>query len=266
MNARIHAALAGAAFGCLALAAQAADLPRRAPPPPPPSLPVFTWTGFYAGVNAGYAFPTGSGGFTDPTYGTVTGGGRSGGFAGGGQVGYNYQFTPGSGIVVGVEADAQYMDLQRTGVQSIFRPAFNPNVLTNTYRTDLSFLGTVRGRVGYAFDRVFVYGTGGFAYGDVTQRVGFQTGAPLTYFGSRSRIDTGYAYGGGIEYALPTDSFLNFFRSSAVTLKAEYLRYDLGSHNLLVGSVGGPGIGYISRFRTEGGIARAGLNFKFGSY
>ena len=89
--------------------------------------------------------------------------------------------------MVGVEADAQYMDLQRTGVQSIFRPAFNPNVLTNTYRTDLSFLGTVRGRVGYAFDRVFVYGTGGFAYGDVTQRVGFQTGAPLTYFGSRSR-------------------------------------------------------------------------------
>ncbi len=114
------------------------------------------------------------------------------------------------------------MDLQRTGVQSIFRPAFNPNVLTNTYRTDLSFLGTVRGRVGYAFDRVFVYGTGGFAYGDVTQRVGFQTAAPLTYFGSRSRIDTGYAYGGGIEYALPTDSFLNFFRSNAVTIKAEY--------------------------------------------
>ncbi len=158
------------------------------------------------------------------------------------------------------------MDLQRTGVQSIFRPAFNPNVLTNTYRTDLSFLGTVRGRVGYAFDRVFVYGTGGFAYGDVTQRVGFQTAAPLTYFGSRSRIDTGYAYGGGIEYALPTDSFLNFFRSNAVTIKAEYLRYDLGSHNLLIGSVGGPGVGYISRFRTEGAIARAGLNFKFGSY
>ncbi len=67
------------------------------------------------------------------------------GFSGGGQVGYNYQFTPGSGIVVGVEADAQYMDLQRTTTQVIFNPVFNPNQLTNTYRTELSFLGTVRG-------------------------------------------------------------------------------------------------------------------------
>ncbi|WP_100253364.1 porin family protein [Methylobacterium sp. UNC300MFChir4.1] len=265
------------AGSALSGAALAADLPRRAAPPPVfTPVPVFTWTGAYFGINAGYAYTEAD------TIRTVGIGALQSnvnnllrspavrlpqdGFSAGGQVGYNYQFTPGSGIVVGVEADAQYMDLQRTGVQSIFRPAFNPNVLTNTYRTDLSFLGTVRGRVGYAFDRVFVYGTGGFAYGDVTQRVGFQTAAPLTYFGSRSRIDTGYAYGGGIEYALPTDSFLNFFRSNAVTIKAEYLRYDLGSHNLLVGSVGGPGVGYISRFRTEGAIARAGLNFKFGSY
>ncbi len=104
------------------------------------------------------------------------------------------------------------MDLQRTGVQSIFRPAFNPK-RPDQHLPDGPELPRHRARpVGYAFDRVFVYGTGGFAYGDVTQRVGFQTAAPLTYFGSRSRIDTGYAYGGGIEYALPTDSFLNFFR------------------------------------------------------
>jgi outer membrane immunogenic protein len=188
------------------------------------------------------------------------------GFTAGGQVGYNYQFTPGSGIVVGVEADAQYMDLQRTGVQSIFRPAFNPNVLTNTYRTDLSFLGTVRGRVGYAFDRVFVYGTGGFAYGDVTQRVGFQTGAPLTYFGSRSRLDTGYAYGGGIEYALPTDSFLNFFRSSAVTVKGEALYYDLGNRTIPVLPTYRNINAFATRFQNEGVLGRVGVNYKFGSY
>jgi len=274
----MHKSLAAlATFAVLTSAVSAADLPRRAAPPPVfTPVPVFTWSGAYFGLNAGYAY-TESDTIRTVGIGTLQNNVNNllrspavrlpqDGFTAGGQVGYNYQFTPGSGIVVGIEADAAYTDLQRTGVQSIFRPAFNPNVLTNTYRTDLSFLGTVRGRVGYAFDRVFVYGTGGFAYGDVTQRVGFQTGAPLTYFGNRSRIDTGYAYGGGIEYALPTDSVLNFFRSSAVTLKAEYLRYDLGSHNLLVGSVGGPGIGYISRFRTEGGIARAGLNFKFGSY
>ncbi len=52
----------------------------------------------------------------------------------------------------------------------------------------------------------------------MTQTVAFQTGAPQTYFGNRSRIETGYAYGGGgVEYALPTDSFLNVFKSNAVT-------------------------------------------------
>ncbi len=56
------------------------------------------------------------------------------GFTAGGQVGYNYQFTPGSGIVVGLEADAAYTDLNRRRTESIFLPAFNPNRLTNTYR------------------------------------------------------------------------------------------------------------------------------------
>lgn len=274
--------LAGSAAALLTSAAAAADLPRRqAPPPVFTPIPVFTWTGAYFGINAGYVFSEND---TIRTTGINTPGGAqlqnnvinglrqasvrnaTEGFTGGGQVGYNYQFTPGSGIVVGLEADAQYTDLQRTTTQVIFNPVVNPNQLTNTYRTELSFLGTVRGRIGYAFDKFLVYGTGGFAYGDVSQRITFTTGVPVTYAGSRSNIETGYAYGGGIEYALPTDSFFNFFKSSAVTLKAEYLRYDLGSRNLLVASVGGPGVGYNSRISTEGSIARAGLNYKFGSY
>ena len=276
-----HILLASAASALLCGAASAADLPRRAAPPVFVPVPVFTWTGFYLGVNAGYAFSEND---TIRTTGINTPGGAqlqnnvnnglrqpsvrnaTEGFSAGGQIGYNYQFTPGSGLVIGVEADAQYMDLQRTTTQVIFNPVFNPNQLTNTYRTELSFLGTVRGRIGYAFDRFLVYGTGGFAYGDVTQRITFTTGAPVTYAGARSNIETGYVYGGGIEYALPTDSFLNFFKSSAVTIKAEYLRYDLGNRNLLVGSVGGPGVGYNARISTEGSIARAGINYKFGTY
>lgn len=274
-----------AAFTALTGAAAAADLPRRAAPPPIfTPVPVFTWTGAYFGINAGYAY-TESDTIRTVGIGTLQNNVNNllrspavrlsqDGFSAGGQVGYNYQFTPGSGIVVGVEADAQYMDLQRTGVQSIFRPAFNPNVLTNTYRTDLSFLGTVRGRVGYAFDRVFVYGTGGFAYGDVTQRVGFQTAAPLTYFGSRSRMDTGYAYGGGIEYALPTDSFLNFFKSSAVTLKVEGLYVNLDRQKNTAGGVfygnllAPNGTAYLNgaAANTEFAVVRAGVNYKFGSY
>ncbi|KQO67585.1 porin [Methylobacterium sp. Leaf87] len=268
--------LASTAAALLVGAASAADLPRRAAPPVFVPVPVFTWTGFYAGFNAGYAFnerdtvrTTGIGALQN----NVNAGLRRGdvrlsqeGFTGGGQIGYNLQFTPGSGVVIGFEADAQYTDLQRTQVDSIFLPVFNPNRLTNTYRSELGFLGTVRGRIGYAFDRVLVYGTGGFAYGDVSQNISFTTGIPQTYAGSRSQIETGYAYGGGIEYALPTESFLNFFKSSAVTVKAEYLRYDLGTKNLLVGTTGGPGIGYNSRFTTEGSLVRAGVNYKFGSY
>lgn len=273
-NSLILAGLTGVLLSGTALAA---DLPRRqAPPPVFTPIPVFTWTGAYIGINAGYTYTesdtlrtTGIGALQSnvtndlrrPAVGL-----SQDGFSAGGQAGYNFQLTPGSGIVIGIETDAQYMDLQRSRTETIFRPALNPNVLTNTYRADLDFLGTVRGRIGYAFDRVLVYGTGGFAYGNVSQNVTFQTGAPITYAGSRSNIETGYAYGGGIEYALPTDSFLNFFRSSAVTIKGEYLRYDLGSRTLLVGTTGGPGVGYNVNYRTEGSIARAGLNFKFGSF
>ncbi|MCJ2077755.1 porin family protein [Methylobacterium sp. E-016] len=272
-------ALAAVASATLAASAGAADLPRRAPPPVFTPVPVFTWTSFYLGANAGYAFSerdnVRTAGIGALQLNVDRGLRRSSvplpqdGFTGGGQIGYNYQFTPGSGIVVGIEADAQYTDLQRRRTETIFNPAFNPNVLTNSYRTELNYLGTVRGRIGYAFNRVFVYGTGGFAYGDVTQSVTFQTGAPVTYAARRSSMETGYAYGGGIEYALPTESFLNFFRASAVTIKGEYLRYDLGSRNLFVANVGPagtPGIGYISRLSTEGSLARAGINYKFGTY
>ena len=103
--------------------------------------------------------------------------------------------------------------------------------------------------------------------------------------GRRSRysdLETGYAYGGGIEYAVPTDSFLNAFsigkylgiKSEALTLKAEYVRYDLGSRNVLVSSIN-PATGltytaatgsYNSRFNTEGHLIRAGFNYKFGGF
>ncbi|KAB1070427.1 porin family protein, partial [Methylobacterium planeticum] len=165
-------ALAGSAF--------AADLPRRAAPPPVfAPIPVFTWTGFYAGFNAGYGFGTqddraptvigvpagataGSSLFVTgagaPTTGTVAFSNRNNndGFVGGGQIGYNYQFTPGSGVVIGVEADAQYVDFGRNRNRFAFATVpgggvnpgslvFNPNGISG-----LDYFGTVRGRLGYA--------------------------------------------------------------------------------------------------------------------
>ncbi len=278
--------LASACAVALPALASAADLPLRSAPPafvPPP--PVFTWTGFYIGVNAGYDFSNDSRyrNFGGTNVNNGIGGARPAsigisddGFTGGGQIGYNYQFGGfGSGaaglgaasFVLGLEADAAYTDIdKRVNVTN----TVGGNTYLNSFRTSLDYLGTVRGRVGVAFDRVLVYGTGGLAYGNL------ETGANLynpnsnliRFHGFQSGMETGYAVGGGIEYAVPTDSFLNslnFFHSSAVTIKAEYLYYNLGSRNL--GEYPADGNGnegyYVSRVRTDGNLARIGINYKF---
>ena len=257
--------------------AHAADLPARvAPTPYVAPLPIFTWTGAYFGVNAGAAFDfesraTNAG--LNPTNSGIALGERPGavklndsGVAAGGQIGYNYQLNglgfggPGSGIVVGVEADADYTDLAKTQSYT------GTNGYNNTFRSGLDYVGTVRGRVGYAFNQFLVYGTGGFAYGDVFAKdvLYAPNSSTVRFFGSRDKTQTGYAAGGGIEYALPTGSFLNFFKSSAVTVKLEYLYYDLGSTTVLATpAVAGSTGGYSSRYKVDGNLVRVGLNYKF---
>lgn len=281
--------LLAAAGMLVAGSALAADLPRRAAPPVlAPVAPIFTWTGWNFGLLTGYAFTDRQNvrtvGNTAGTALNVAQGRRApnlrledDGFTNvGANIGYDVQLTPGNGIVLGAAADITWTDLTR------FRGYVGPAIAANgfipdpsVYRQSLDFLGTVRGRVGYAFDRFLVYGTGGFAYGGVEYRADFfrNTDLALAYTGRRDRIETGYAYGGGVEYAIPTDSFLARFsvlsllgfRSEAITLKAEYLRYDLGSRNVLVNNTGlptAPG-SYTSRFRTEGSIVRGGLTYRF---
>ena len=283
------ASLAG--FTALIGAASAADLPRRAAPPPIfTPVPVFTWTGAYFGINAGYVFDGETrfdrtvGAQTNNNAALVTGlrpvvaRVRNDGFTGGGQIGYNYQFGTGSGIVVGIEADAAYTDLNRlqtfsntTNLAAGVTPSAAQFTRVNQYRGGLDFLGTVRGRIGYAFDRVLVYGTGGFAYGGVDNQVvlyGPNTTTPF-FVGRQNNIETGYAYGGGIEYAVPTDSFfcrLNFFNSSAVTVKVEYLHFELGNRTIAIPGVNGAPGAYAARVRNEGDLVRAGINYKFGTF
>jgi outer membrane immunogenic protein len=76
----------------------------------------------------------------------------------------------------------------------------------------------VRGRLGYAFDRVLVYGTGGFAYGSEDT---YLNAAPLLTF-SRSADLTGWTAGGGVEYAVTNN----------VSVKTEYLYFEFDRNNI----------------------------------
>jgi outer membrane immunogenic protein len=163
--------LASVALFGFAGAASAADLPMRAAPPAPiiAAAPLFTWTGFYVGVNAGY-------GWSNDDFDAVdfADDEDDGGFVGGAQVGYNYQI---GSFVVGLEGDIQYADFGRSG-------AFNfvdedGDVFAGEFdRSD--WFGTVRARAGVAFDRALIYATGGFAFADDAN---------------------GWTVGGGVEYA-----------------------------------------------------------------
>src|SRR5450830_1568815 len=131
-------------------AAAAADISRRAPAAPMYApAPVFSWNGFYIGANAGWGWAntdvTNIGGFN------VVGSSNMNGFVGGGQIGYNWQGA--SPLVLGIEADFQGTGQSRSD-----------SALGITVDEKLPWFGTVRGRIGYAFDRTMIYATGGLTY------------------------------------------------------------------------------------------------------
>ena len=268
-----RSAFASAFLLALAAAAAAADLPRRAAAPVyAPAAPVFTWTGFYIGSYTG-------GMWTDTAVKTTgntplsvanTALGQASLSRGdsalmsGVQAGYNVQLGT---FVVGIEADIGHLDLDAK------RSFFNPVASASVFRQEVDWFGTVRGRLGVAFDQVLVYATGGLAYADVTNRVAFLSpGGALAFTGRRSDTDFGYAVGGGIEFTVPTwlsrFSILgNLLGPSAIpTLKAEYLYFDVGDRNVAVNPFLGIGTGiYSSRFETNGHVAKVGFNFRFGT-
>ncbi|WP_232629086.1 outer membrane protein [Methylobacterium sp. Leaf118] len=298
----IRAFLLGSAAALVTTAAVAADLPRRAEAPPVfAPIPVFTWTGFYAGLHTGYAFTDNPNirtvGNQGPTIGNCTAGFRACSGSGlksevdgfskiGGGFGYNLQVTPGSGFVVGAAFDMTWTDLEKNaGFIGAPNPVIVGGVPTalpaspngSLYTQNLDYLGTLNGKIGYAFDRFLVYGTGGLAFGQVTYGASFYgtvtQGLPLQFVGGYDKqFETGYNFGGGVEYAIPTESFLSYFAfgrllgiKSDVTLKAEYIRYDLGGRNVVVQGVlpANSALSYTSSYKTEGSLIRAGFNYKF---
>src|SRR5262249_20402438 len=128
--------------------ANAADLPRQVYTKAPPMMaPYYNWTGFYVGINGG-------GGWGTANWNSTGDFDVSGGVVGG-TVGYNWQFGTG---VVGPEGDIAWADISGTTATGCVGGGCS---------TKNTWLGTARGRVGYAFDRIMPYVTGGAAFGDV---------------------------------------------------------------------------------------------------
>ena len=220
-------AFGGAVFAVLAGAsgALAADLPGRRAAPAPQSFlaptPVYNWTGFYAGVNGGADFVS----HTKRAFGRGTGA------LVGGTVGYNYQVNQ---FVAGLEGDWDYSSARNTRT-----PA--PGVTT---KSRLSSIATVRGRLGYAADRALVYVTGGYAGGEVKHSI---IDVPKGIVASKSNFRSGYALGGGIEYAFTNN----------ISAKAEYIYASLGKKTAFSGTAD------ATNSATRVSMVRMGLNYKF---
>jgi outer membrane immunogenic protein len=189
---------------------KAADLPSIKAPPPVYVPPAFTWTGFYAGLNIG-------GGWLDGRSDSFFGGGNDrGGVVGGGQIGFNYQLSP--LFVVGLETDFQGTSIgSGSNNNNFFFFAGNGFGAFDVPRVE--WFGTVRGRLGVTpfGSHILVYGTGGFAYGEVRRTFFDGFGA----FGSGNDVQTGWTAGGGVEWAF-TQNW---------TVKVEYLHTELERNN-----------------------------------
>jgi outer membrane immunogenic protein len=229
--------LSSVAFLGLTAGAMAADLPSRAAPAPVfAAVPIFTWTGFYVGVNAGYGFNANNKDIVVPGFGVISSN-NDGGFVGGGQVGYNYQF---GSFVAGVEADLQFADIGG-GRNDALIVAF-PGLVGVIDNSSDRFFGTVRARLGFAIDRALIYATGGFAYGDVGNRFGSSTNG-------------GWTVGGGIEYAL-TNNII-------VGVEGLYVNLEREKNIDALAIAAGVPVGAFGRANNEFGVVRARLSYKF---
>jgi outer membrane immunogenic protein len=237
--------------------ASAADLPRKAPaytPPPPP--PVYSWTGFYIGLNAGYGWsnanfsltPTGASPVIGPDEISTDKTLHAHGFVGGGQAGYNFQVNQ---FVLGIEGDFDYYNAHDTFVGGALPPS---SIDSYSQETKQNWLATVRGRFGWAFDRWLVYGTGGLAVSNWEVNMHMTSAAVDAVFSS-DETRTGWTAGGGVEFA--------FDRNWSV--KGEYLYADFGhaTGSSLFPPPNAPNFTADHSVHLVTQVIRAGINYKF---
>jgi outer membrane immunogenic protein len=234
-----------ASVGAIAFAgsALAADLPAKRPPPVyVPPVPIFTWTGIYVGGQIGYAWGTSNTTVTDGAGNFLAFSTNNSGVIGGAHVGYNLQLSQ---FVVGLEGDVDGSSLSKTVTGGFFAP---PLFVGASIHTSLPVQGSVRGRLGYAWDRVLIYGTGGVAFG------GFN-GNISTPFGSDSLSTTrvGWTVGGGLEYAV-TNNW---------SVRAEYRFTQFHSNFIPGGSFSFDPFGVSASRRINENRVQVGFSYKF---
>ena len=195
-------------LGFTPMVANAADLAKNnyARAYPPPSS--FNWTGLYAGAHLGYGWRT----VNQDTYILTTGAYsqseviKSQGVYGGLHLGYNQQFGQ---VVVGLEGDFSLANINNT------RTSLNTggNQIGAVIDSRDKTLGSIRARLGYAFDKVLVFGTGGVAFksheGARTQyATATASGAAAAFSTTPVFVETssdtltGGTFGGGMELAI----------------------------------------------------------------
>ncbi|QAU44653.1 cell envelope biogenesis protein OmpA [Bradyrhizobium guangzhouense] len=229
---RTAAALASGVL-VLPAAGLAADLPLKARA----AKTVYDWTGFYVGGHVGYG-DAGFGPGTNPLpeQGALLPHSATG-FSGGYQLGYNRQLA--NGVVLGIEADSTFT-----------APTDGPALARSPapFNTTIDYVGTVRGRVGYAFDRFMPYVTGGVAWGHTHINVNDTDGVtPLFPVG---HYQAGWTAGLGLEYAV----------SGNWTAKAEYEYVDLSRKSYDLSGFGLGSVNVDPRIH----LFKLGLNYQFG--
>ena len=217
----------------------AADLSRPKVTAP---LFVYDWNGFYLGGHVGYAWARGGGELSDQA-GVSLGSDSiaTHGLIGGAQIGFNYVVSP--SWILGLEADFTAARLNTTTLNS---------VITGQREYRPSDFGTIRGRVGYAWDRLMVYGTGGYAWVHEeivrTQIVGQVNSAIPGTIESDSGLLSGWTAGIGAEWGV----------SPGWTLRGEYLHLDVGSRPFTF-----PAAGQQIAASTQIDLVRFGANYIF---
>lgn len=209
---------------CMAAPAMAADY---LPPEPVPT--VYDWSGFYVGAHLGY-------GWGDSDNDASNGAQWStdiDGIIGGLHLGYNFQIDS---FVIGLEGDFDLTDID--GSDSCPNAAF-------TCSTDIDYVGTVRGRLGFAIDQVLLYGTGGVAF----TKAAFANDNGAGNRDTKKDTEIGFVAGGGIEFAA-ADNF---------TVRVEGLYYDFNGFNFAWSNDGG--VSYDSDVNFV--VVRAGFSYNF---